>query len=113
IRDDKNNLIFTNDCQAKLKTTSCVNLACSADEKRVLVKHDKEDCDEVIKSCFAQIPLNPVAAVIKAAIKMLLAPYCEIYPKRSTAQTESAPPTVKPPSSADYNLPQFLFIFVA
>ena len=41
--------LFSQECLTNIKEIFCVNLVCSADEKRVLIKHDIEDCREVVK----------------------------------------------------------------
>lgn len=96
-------LLFPTDCISKLKDISCVPVYCSADEKRLLVKHDRDDCTSAVKECMDK----PFATLLKLItdqkaiaginqFRTTLHEACQIYPNATSVQTEARPPTVQP-----------------
>ena len=42
--------LYSDECISQLQEISCSPLYCSADENQLLVKHDREDCHQIISN---------------------------------------------------------------
>ena len=49
LKYDNGERVYSSDCLLKLEEISCSPLYCSADEKALLVQHDREDCHKMVK----------------------------------------------------------------
>ena len=50
LKYDNGKRMYSDECLSQMKDISCSPLYCSADENQLLIKHDQEDCYQIVKN---------------------------------------------------------------